>query len=333
MPLAEWHLHAGFYLVLIVFGIPLTQRILTARLPFCALKIGDEVPTPRLFDCFLYHDESYMLLLRLLTLSRSVEKFIIGISSESLSYSPFEDEIQGFSDQIVFLPIHLAPLLPAVSARSNGTSWRRQVTARNLLMKGLAGQSPNPDDLIILSDVCEIPTRSAVSMVKRRPPVHYYNLPGVSYHYSFRWRVGDSDRPLLIRFGSIAAPLDDYRHMPGLFPLPGVLHHHCGFCFPTIRSVIRHLKSLDHGNLADPNYIYARIACGFGLLRSDDRLTLVDFDPEIFIPNDARFDFLTFRIAFRDLGEFRLRPRAMRQFRQPGCTVMFRSDMDIGMAI
>jgi hypothetical protein len=280
-----------------------------------------------------------MLYLHLLTLEKSVDYFVIGYSNHSftsqvyspMTFDPFEEEIHSFSDQIVlvFVDFNVTPL--AQSKWDNGTAWRREATARNHLIEGVKRLKPEADDLVLLCDVDELVTRNAILLVRRRPPVHYYNLQGLLFHYSFRWQVGEWERPVVIRYGSIQFPLDDYKFVPFLFPLPGILHYHCSFCFPRIADVLRKLRSFSHteysaGRFRDPNYVYGRIACGYGVLpprwKMPDRLTLVDFNAkDIYLPNDARFDFLMYRIGFQDIPNFALNATAIRHHMPGNCSL------------
>jgi hypothetical protein len=51
-----------------------------------------------------------------------------------------------------------------------------------------------------------------------------------------------------------------------------------------------------------------------------ERLTLVDFDAEnIEIPDDSRFNFLKFRIGFKDLKKFSLNMTGIRTWKPGDC--------------
>jgi hypothetical protein len=257
-----------------------------------------------------------------------------------MSLVPFEAEIAKFAHKTHFWYIDFDRLPLAESRYRNETAWRREATARNALIDGVTLYHPKPDDLILLCDVDEIPTRAAIQLVRRHPPVHYYNLQGILYHYSFRWQVGEWERPLVIRIGSMRMSLDDYKFMPFLFPLPGVLHHHCSFCFPDLKDLLEKLKSFSHteysrGRFRDPNYVWARIACGYGVLpprwKMPEKLTLVDFDSRaVFLPNDARFDYLRYRVGFRDLGEYHLNMTKIRAYLPRDCLLKLRKGADPG---
>jgi hypothetical protein len=280
-----------------------------------------------------------MLYLHLLTLGKHIDFFIIGHSNISFTnrenspatYTPFEEEISKFHKKIVFVYVDFNVIPLAQSKYRNGTAWSREATMRNHLIEGVKRCDPAPDDLVILCDVDEIITRAAIALILARPPIHYYNLRGTLFHYSFRWQVGEWVRPMVIRYGSLIAPLDDYKFMPFLTALPGILHYHCSFCFPHMADIFTKLKSFSHteyseGKFQDPNYVYARIACGYGVLPArwnmPERLKLVDFDSKaIFLPKDRRFDFLKSRIGFRDLADFKITHSGVNNYLPPNCTL------------
>jgi hypothetical protein len=93
--------------------------------------------------------------------------------------------------------------------------------------------------------------------------------------------------------------------------------------------VFRKLTTFSHtefseGKFRDPNYVYARIACGYGVLPSmwkqPEKLTLVDFDARaIFLPKDKRFDFLRHRIGFKDLRTFQLNRSGIAAYQPEDC--------------
>jgi hypothetical protein len=332
----RWRFHVFLYLFLITVVLPVFDYLVSVPSPRCGLHSPTEAPLCRVFDCFLYHSESYMLYLHLLTLWDSVDHFVIGSSNYSfannryspVSFAPFNREIAAFAGKITFLDIDFLSMRMSDSKYGNATAWRREATARNHLLRGVNLYRPAAADLIMLCDVDELVTRRAVLIIRTRPPVHYYNIQGMLFHYSFRWHVSEWERPLVIRYGSLSAPLDDYKFMPFLTPLNGIFHYHCSFCFPRLADVIRKLESFSHtefsvGKFADPNYVYARIACGYGVLPSQwkmpERLTLVPFDSDIFLPKDRRFNFMRERIGFVDLNKYTFNITAIREFMPRSC--------------
>jgi hypothetical protein len=143
---------------------------------------------------------------------------------------------------------------------------------------------------------------------------------------------------MVIRYGSLEMPLDDYKFLPFLKTLPGVLHHHCSFCFPTMAGIIRKLQSFSHTeysgeNFTDPNYIYARIACGYGVIpdryKMPERLKPRAFDARtIFLPDDPRLDFYRYRIGFTDLETFQLNISEVKRLKPEKCRFSFGKNLE-----
>jgi hypothetical protein len=196
--------------------------------------------------------------------------------------------------------------------------------------------------MILFCDVDEIVTRQAIALIRQNPPDHYYHVCGELYHYSYRWKVGKWERPLVIRYGALQGPLDDYKFVPFVCRLPGVLHYHCSFCFPTITGIITKLRSFSHTEYSgpkfvDPNYIFARITCGYGILptryQMPERLRLRAFDPaHVFLPPDRRLQFLRSRIGFEDLADFTFNETAIRDYIPPACKRrLARTPIDVKM--
>jgi hypothetical protein len=174
-------------------------------------------------------------------------------------------------------------------------------------------------DLSLLCDVDEIPTRHAIHLMRRQPPAHYYHLHGLLYQYSYRWSVREMDGPIVIRYGSLSSPLDDYVFMPAQSILPGILHHHCRSCFPQMQMVLRTHTGFPENQDVNPNQVYALIACGYDI-SGQVRLNHVDLkSSDIFLPNDARFDFLKQRMGFTDLVQFNLTAGEVKRYIPHDC--------------
>ena len=106
----------------------------------------------KIFDCFLYNDENLILEIRLNTLSKYIEKFIIIESrydhqgnKKKLNFEI--NNFKKFENKIIYLIIENFP--------QKLSNWERENFQRNYIINGLsiAGE----DDYVIISDVDEIP--------------------------------------------------------------------------------------------------------------------------------------------------------------------------------
>ena len=124
----------------------------------------------KIFDCFMYYDEDLILDLRLNYLNNYVDKFVIVESSYTHSgdsrkclfdiknYSKFKDKI----NYIILEepPVDLSHIKKDDSFEKKNSklilnALKRENLQRNTISKGL--ESALPEDLIIISDVDEIP--------------------------------------------------------------------------------------------------------------------------------------------------------------------------------
>lgn len=111
-----------------------------------------------IFDCFLYYDEEMLLELRLHTLHQHVDKFVIVESLYTFTCQRRDklhfdiSKFSPFSDKIIYVVNDTPP---------DANPWVNEATARNSIMKGLAGAQDS--DTIIVSDVDEILRPEAIA--------------------------------------------------------------------------------------------------------------------------------------------------------------------------
>lgn len=121
-------------------------------------------PARKVFDCFSFDGENDVLLIRLNELNEAVDQFVIiellarpDGSPNRIKFNPLTPGIVPFARKIRHVVLadqaHLASL-PKVGA------WEQTSTRRNAALSG--APDAQPDDLILLSDVGEIPAAAAV---------------------------------------------------------------------------------------------------------------------------------------------------------------------------
>ena len=133
----------------------------------------------RIFDCFMFYDEEVVLDIRLNTLKNSVDCFVIVESKfyhngkkRDLKFNI--DNFPKFKDKIIYIVQDEEPLdLETVKKDDDeGTksykfifnAHKRENFQRNLISKGLV--KSNEDDLIMISDVDEIPNLKDLNVAK-----------------------------------------------------------------------------------------------------------------------------------------------------------------------
>jgi hypothetical protein len=277
----------------------------------------------RIFDIVLYHNECYMMLLRLRTLAPWIDMHYIGFSvnsfsheiSQELTFDPFEAEIKSFFYHVFWFNYTHPPEIQ--------DPWIRETDIRHQLVHQMElRERPKGVDLVMWSDLDEIPLPSGMAWLRQNPPENYYRFVGHFHMYNYRWRSGETWAWAYVQKYGAKDPQKtwfDQRAPSGAYEvLPGISLIHCSYCFPELGQIITKLKSFSHREFSsdqwvDPNYVWSYIYCGFSLFGGN--YSFVPFDPlGIDFPDDPRFDFLKRRIYFRDLPNFKFDTESLKKY-------------------
>ena len=160
----------------------------------------------KIFDCFMFYDEELLLDIRLNILDKYVDYFVIVESKffhngkkRDLKFNI--DKFKKFKDKIIYI-IHANKPKGIIKLdkndNENNKSYKlifnahlRENDQRNHISQGLAGATDN--DLILVSDVDEIPNLDAIDLTKIKnqiiifkQEIFYYKfnryLPGFTWH-------------------------------------------------------------------------------------------------------------------------------------------------------
>ena len=106
----------------------------------------------KIYDCFSYWDEDLLLDLRLNILNKYVDYFVIVEGNKTWQNNSKElrfdiKKFKKFKDKIIYIPVKDMP--------DGENPWLRENFQRNCIERGLTNS--RPEDLIIISDVDEIP--------------------------------------------------------------------------------------------------------------------------------------------------------------------------------
>lgn len=120
-----------------------------------------------IWDCFTFFNEFDVLRIRLHELEHVVDRFVLVEATRTYRgaiKSPYfadrHDEFERWTDRIVHVVVDDLPMC------DNSTPWDREYAQRRAILRGLTDAAP--DDLILVSDVDEIPRASAVTEVVRQ---------------------------------------------------------------------------------------------------------------------------------------------------------------------
>jgi beta-1,4-mannosyl-glycoprotein beta-1,4-N-acetylglucosaminyltransferase len=147
----------------------------------------------KIFDCFSYWDEDFLLNLRLNILDKYIDHFVIieGNKTWQNNYKKLRFDIkkfEKFKDKIIYIPIEDLP--------GGDDPYLRENYQRNCIIRGLSNAEEN--DIIIISDLDEIPnpdklktfnTRNRYAVFKQKHFYYKINLQSKSNPFWYGSRI------------------------------------------------------------------------------------------------------------------------------------------------
>jgi beta-1,4-mannosyl-glycoprotein beta-1,4-N-acetylglucosaminyltransferase len=145
----------------------------------------------KVFDCFTFFNELDLLEFRLKLLNDHVDHFVIAESDLTHSGQPkpyhFEaakDRFKKWQDKIIYIPLHQSAAglqFEEVKSYTPGSSaWKLENEQRNALLQ--AGNRMQESDMVLLSDLDEIPDPAAIKKAIRSDKPLAFSL---LFHYYF----------------------------------------------------------------------------------------------------------------------------------------------------
>lgn len=144
------------------------------------------------YDCFIFFNELDLLEIRLNELDSVVDKFVIIEADRTFQNDPkpfiFEENKERFAkylDKIIHVKLTKYPLfIPVINPFS---PWKLEFYQRNSILKGLKGCKPN--DIILISDIDEIPRASVLKEYLDRGVDRIYGLKMDMLMYFFNHKL------------------------------------------------------------------------------------------------------------------------------------------------
>ena len=132
----------------------------------------------KIYDCFMYWDEDLLLNLRLNILDKYVDYFVIVEGNRTWQDNPKKfklklNKLKKFKKKIIYIRVTDFP--------KSKNPWIRENFQRNSMMRGLI--KANKNDLIMISDLDEIPNPSAIRYFDSK--MRYAVFKQNHYHYKF----------------------------------------------------------------------------------------------------------------------------------------------------
>ncbi|WP_323795465.1 hypothetical protein [Nisaea sp.] len=160
----------------------------------CSLQASTRIPMT-VYDCFMFNNELDILELRLRELDDVVDRFVLVEAAEAhsgiakpLHYDENKARFARWADRITHIEIGSFP--------SNLDAWGKENAQRNALSYGLKNIAD--DDLVIISDVDEIPRASAIREVLTRRDVDVIGLQLTHFNLRLNYMQRDGADPVFV---------------------------------------------------------------------------------------------------------------------------------------
>ena len=150
----------------------------------------------QIVDCFTFYNELDMLRFRLEYLYDTVDKFVLLESTltfsgakKDLFFEKNKHLFEKYQDKIIHVIVDDLPLdVPNKTAEEN--AWVREKLQRNLLDRGIKQIQLDDNDIIVITDLDEIPDRNTLSLVKQVENLEHiaYALEQDMYYYNLTCR-------------------------------------------------------------------------------------------------------------------------------------------------
>ena len=153
----------------------------------------------KIFDCFMYFDEDLILDLRLNTLNKFIDYFVIVESiynhkGEKRKLKFNIKKFKKFNNKIIYLihnqvPNEIKKIKKNDSENEINTKYIfnaifRENSQRNYILKGLS--KAKDDDIILISDVDEIPNLKKVNFKKLKNKLIFFNQEMFYYKFNLK---------------------------------------------------------------------------------------------------------------------------------------------------
>ena len=171
--------------------------------------MNQSVAPRKVYDCFLYNGEIDVLEIRLHELASVVHRFVIVESDTTfsglpkpVSFDPFDSRIAPFADRIRHVLVKDVPDIEG--------PWQREAWQRNAILRGVPDAAR--DDLVLISDVDEIPRAIAVKDIARDTANSVFGLQLAFYCFFVNYRNVEGPKSAITR--AVAATRDELESVP-----------------------------------------------------------------------------------------------------------------------
>ncbi|KAE8444799.1 hypothetical protein EG329_014259 [Mollisiaceae sp. DMI_Dod_QoI] len=237
---------------------------------YCARHGWKEYPhrqsRRKIYDLFMINTELDWLEIRMNELKNHVDYFVILESATTFTGLPKRPEFNDhwnnftqFQDQIIYHLLEDPD--PKIVEEQKWTQWDHEKFQRNAMFEQVLprltdAQAPKEGDVILVSDIDEIPRPASLTVLRNCEFPKRLTLRSRFYYYSFQWlhRGSEWAHPQATTYASANTTIlpQDLRggHGAGFFSKEKAdLYNaawHCSSCFATIEEMLGKMQSFSH---------------------------------------------------------------------------------------
>jgi beta-1,4-mannosyl-glycoprotein beta-1,4-N-acetylglucosaminyltransferase len=253
-------------------------------------------------DCFTFYNELDLLTYRLNALNSVVDYFVLVEARQThmgkdkeLFYEKNKERYAEFKDKIIHIVVDLPINFSDIDTTKND-QWINEKYQRNCLRNGIDTLKLKKDDLILISDLDEIPDPETLEKIKRSEiqvnlnslhmKLHYYNLNIISNQ---AWK-----HPKILSFDKLIdlpLTLDDIRRMECPTIQNGGWHLSYFGDSNFIKNKIENFahQEFNNNNCTDMNKINQRLSSGQDIYgRSYVKFNKVPISQNAYLPPEFR---------------------------------------------
>ncbi|KAI5291266.1 hypothetical protein KEM54_005658 [Ascosphaera aggregata] len=232
-----------------------------------------DAPTRKVYDMFLFNTELDWLEIRMNELKDYVDYFVIVEANTTFSRLPKPLHLKENWDR--FKDCHHKMIRHTIEGQApdERTHWDHEIWQRNsmltqVLPKLQGEQKVNPGDVLVVSDLDEIPRPETMALLRACNFPRAVNLRSRFYYYSFQWihRGRDWVHPQATFYQGVDKTIlpHDLRYISGGSLLTNWLTSpadiwnaswHCSSCFDTIEEMKTKIRSYSHQEFNKPEFM------------------------------------------------------------------------------
>ena len=167
----------------------------------------------KVIDCFIFYNELDMLKFRLKELNDCVDYFVLVECVKSFQYNAKELFFENNKDKFAEYLHKIVHVIVKDNIPTTGITWDIENYQRNCIDNGIKQLNLNNDDIIIISDLDEIPDPNIINTVKKSNFNGIYQLEQVLYYYNLNTKFENViwTYPKILNYGNYNGKPQSYR--------------------------------------------------------------------------------------------------------------------------